>query len=155
MNCEILDINNCKNNEHINLIKNEFHFINPNYEYHNGNINISNTMNNNDNKIYTKLDAKTGKHDMKILLNNLGTAKINLSIKSYIEVAGPIFGDNKKSLFYYRNISRENPMPNYQSKIWINNMHILKNETNTFKTINLSSELKLKMGLPQDIVFIH
>ena len=145
INCEIIDIDNCENGMPVNLVKNGLHFINPNYENQNDKINITKIAYNNDNKIYTKLDAKPGKHAFNISLIDLGIAKINLKIASYIDIKGPLFGSDKKSLFYYRNVSRDNPMPDYQSIIWNNKLELLKNENKDSKKIQLSAVIKTQI----------
>lgn len=144
-NCQVIDIKDCHNVHKMELIKGVKQFNNPNFINNDGTIELSETTEINENKIYTKLDAETGIYPITIGLNMLGKAQINLIINSYIEIKGPILGANRNSLFYYRNISRDNPMPNYQSKIWKTKLDVIQTQNENFKKINLPPEFKTKI----------
>ncbi len=70
--------------------------------------------------LYTKTNLKPNKYSYKINIYKIGANQLEFEIPGTINIIGSIIGEQKKDLFYFRNINRINPMPLYQSELWSN-----------------------------------
>lgn len=97
--------------------------------------------------LYTSIDLRPGIYPFEINTQKVGVNNQNIKIKSYIKITGKLFGNNKNDLFYVRNALRNNPMPNYDSILWKEELKkgIDLKEDSEYTCINIDTVAREKM----------
>lgn len=79
------------------------------------------------NLLLTKLSLDPGEYIFDSVISNVGVNKLDITLHTQIDIAGHLLGNSRNNLFYYREIVSNNPMPNYTSSLWQENMATLNN----------------------------
>ncbi len=90
-------------------------------------------------KFYTKLGLDKRDYNQVFHLENIGINQLQLDLNFIIKISGDILGNNKDALYYYRYVSKINPMPKYSSSMWKDNISQITNNKKLYKKISITS----------------